>query len=31
MKKHLKAPLVWAVTNKLRSIAGKPAILKKGC
>jgi len=31
MKKHLKAPLVWAVKNKLRSMTGKPVLLKKGC
>ncbi|MDR2844444.1 MAG: radical SAM protein, partial [Candidatus Symbiothrix sp.] len=29
MKKYLKAPLVWSMKNKLRSLAGKPAVLDK--
>jgi radical SAM protein with 4Fe4S-binding SPASM domain len=29
MKKYLKAPLLWAVRNKMRSLAGKPALLRK--
>jgi radical SAM protein with 4Fe4S-binding SPASM domain len=27
MKKHIRKPLVWALTNKLRSMVGRPAVL----
>jgi radical SAM protein with 4Fe4S-binding SPASM domain len=29
MKKYMKNPLLWAAKNKLRSLAGKPAVLDK--
>jgi radical SAM protein with 4Fe4S-binding SPASM domain len=29
MKKYIKAPLVWSVKNKLRSLRGKPAVIDK--
>ena len=31
MKKYMKEPLIWSAKNKLRSMAGKPAVLKTGC
>jgi radical SAM protein with 4Fe4S-binding SPASM domain len=29
MKKYLKVPLTWAIRNKIRSLLGKPALLRK--
>jgi radical SAM protein with 4Fe4S-binding SPASM domain len=29
MKKYIKGPLIWSAKNKLRSLAGKPAVLDK--